>query len=408
MSNFLIDYQCPQCGAPATLQETDHLFACEFCKVKSYLLSRVYRYLLPNSAPEGKELIYLPYWRFKGMLFSCVPDGIQHRIVDVSHLGLTSPYFPPSLGLRSQTLKLKFVSPDTKGVFLRPSLKYQEAEKIIEERLAAVFPKPIYTQGFIGEALSIIYSPFYVNGRVYDAVLNRSTSPDLPPEFDISQYQGGPANWEVKFVPALCPHCGWDLDGERDSLALDCVNCNSVWFPGKEGFANISFAHIPVGGDPSIFLPFWRIKARTSGIALDSYADLVKVANLPKVVQEEWKSKEFRFWAPAFKVRPESFMKFSRNLTLSQPDGDWPHTLPDAPLYPVTLPVQEAAESLKLTLASFIKPPGIMYPRLPDIEIDAESFFLVYVPFHERGMELYHEPFRLRINKNLLAYARHL
>lgn len=408
MTHLLVEYQCPQCGAPATLQETDHLFTCEFCRVKSYLLSRIYRYLLPSSAPEDKELVYLPYWRFKGMLFSCVQGGIRHRIVDVSHQGITSPYFPPSLGLRSQTLKLRFVTPGTRGLFLKPSLKLRETEKVIQERLAAYFPKPVYTQGFIGEALSIIYSPFYVNGRVYDAVLNRPASPELPPEFDISQYLGGQPSWEVKFVPALCPNCGWDLDGERDSLALDCKNCNTVWLPAKEGFTRVTFAHIPAEGKPSIYVPFWSVKARSSGILLESYADLVRVANLPMVVKEEWKERGFRFWSPAFKVRPESFLRFSTTLTLAQPEGEWVPELPDAPLYPVTLPVREAAESLKLTLASFIKPPGIMHPKLPEIDIKAESFLLVYIPLKQRGSELYNELFRLRINQNLLAYARRL
>ncbi|MGD9137268.1 MAG: hypothetical protein PVH42_10930, partial [Desulfobacterales bacterium] len=35
--NVLIEYQCPQCGAPATIEETDRLFTCQFCRVNSYL-----------------------------------------------------------------------------------------------------------------------------------------------------------------------------------------------------------------------------------------------------------------------------------------------------------------------------------------------------------------------------------
>ena len=96
-SNLLIEHQCPQCGAPATLEETDHLFSCEFCRVKSYLLSRVFRYVLPHNAPSNKELVFLPYWRFKGMLFFCISNGIKQKIVDVSQQGISSPLFPPSL-----------------------------------------------------------------------------------------------------------------------------------------------------------------------------------------------------------------------------------------------------------------------------------------------------------------------
>ncbi len=57
-SNLRIDYQCPQCGAPAELAETDRLFTCVFCRVKSYLLeSGYFRYRLPHKAPAGQELI---------------------------------------------------------------------------------------------------------------------------------------------------------------------------------------------------------------------------------------------------------------------------------------------------------------------------------------------------------------
>ena len=407
-SNLLIEHQCPQCGAPATLEETDHLFTCTFCRVKSFLLSKVFRYTLPHAAPENKELIHIPYWRFKGMLFSCISSGIKNRIVDVSHQGVVSPYFPASLGLRSQTLKLRFVSPETQGRFVKPGLSYRETEQMIEERFSAMLRETIFTQSFIGDALSIIYAPFYVDNKLYDAVLNRPVSPELPEDFDASILEGGPSNWRIKFIPAMCPDCGWDLEGERDSLALDCRNCNSVWQSGKDGFMKLKFGHMASNSEQVRFLPFWRIKANISGIELDSYADLVQVANLPKVVQDQWKDVAFRFWVPAFKVRPEDFLRFGRNMTLSQPQPDWVSNLPNGNLHPVTLPIHEAVESLKTTLASFIKPPGIMYPKLPEIDIKGTGFFLAYIPFNEKGSELTQPDFRLRINKTLLAYGRHL
>ena len=101
------------------MEETDRLFACKFCRVKSYLeASGVFRYMLPSTAPASKELLYFPYWRFKGMLFSCAGNGVGHKFVDVSHQAVSSPIFPVSLGLRSQALKLKFVTPETEGKFV--------------------------------------------------------------------------------------------------------------------------------------------------------------------------------------------------------------------------------------------------------------------------------------------------
>jgi hypothetical protein len=269
-------------------------------------------------------------------------------------------------------------------------------------------PKPIFHQDFVGQTLSKIYSPFYVNGRVYDGVLNRPVSNKMADDFDPASLPGGPPDWRIRFVPALCPNCGWDLSGERDSLALICQNCNSLWYPGGDRLTKLKFGHIPNGQDHVTYLPFYRISANVSGIELDSYADLVKAANLPKVVQEEWKDTAFRFWSPAFKVRPEDFLRFSCYVTLSQPREKLTPELPTGKLYPVTLPVEEAAESLKLCLASFIKPRKVLFPQLQEITIKPKGFLLVYIPFHEKGNELSCPPFRLRINKNLLAFARHL
>ena len=407
-SRLLIEFQCPQCGAPATLEETDHLFSCGFCKVNSYLLSSVYRYVLPHSAPEDKELLFFPYWRFKGMFFSCVSNGINHRIVDVSYPAVRSEYFPMSLGLRSQTLKLRFLSPDMEGHFLDTSLPHQKMMQIVEERYDASLPKPIYHWDFIGETLSQIYAPFYVNGKVYDAVLNRPVSPSLPDDFQTTTLPGGHPQWSLRFVPALCPTCGWDLKGQRDSLALNCNNCNSVWYPGKEKLKKLKFAYLPEEGDNIIYLPFYRIKAVVSGLELSSYADLIRVANLPKVVQEDWEDRPIYFWSPAFKVRPDDFLRFARNLTLSQPEGKWEYEFPKAQIYPVTMPLTEAVESLKLGLASFMKPQRILFPKLQETEIRPKNFLLIFIPFHERAHELTQPAFQLNISKNLMRYARHL
>jgi hypothetical protein len=407
-SNLIIEHQCPQCGAPATLEETDHLFSCEFCKVKSYLLSRVYHFMLPHAAPDDKELIFFPYWRFKGMLFSCVSDGIKERLVDISHQAIQTPYFPASVGLRSQTLKLRFVNPEIEGRFLKPSLAYQTMLSITKERFSDSLPKPIFLQSFVGESLSLLYSPFYVDSRIYDGVLNRPVSAELPDDVDISSYAGGRADWQPRFIPAQCPECGWDLQGARDSLALHCRNCKTLWQSQKEKFIKLKYAHLPHQGAKATFLPFWRLKADTSGLDLASYADLVRYANIPKVVQEHWEEQPFHFWCPAFKVRPIDFLRFSRNLTLSQPQGDWLPHLSDGDPYPVTLSIMEAVQSLKLNLASFIKPRRKLFPILEELEIKARSFTLIYLPFIERGNELSLPEFRLRINRNLLTYAKHL
>jgi len=407
-SRLLIDHQCPQCGAPITLEETERLFTCPFCRVKSYLVTRDYfRYMLPHAAPAGKSLIFLPYWRFKGSFFVSLPGGIKSRIVDVSQQAAPSPLFPVSLGLRSQTLKLRFVSPENEGVFLKPKVSSKDLLRLAEETLTSSTREPMFAKSFIGETLSQIYSPFYVTEKVFDAVLNRPVSPALAEGFDISAMEGGKPDWRIEFIPTLCPNCGWDLQGEKNALALSCKNCNSLWMNKGKGFAKLEYGLFPSETPDSVYFPFYKIRADVSGITLSSYADLVKTANMAKVVQGGWEEKPFRFWTPAFKIRPQDFLFFSRNLTLSQPPKEYVTQLPQGEVLPVTLPVQDAVESLKINLASFIKPPK-MLQVLDTVEIKVKSLVLVYIPFQRSGNELFQPAFNLRTNKTLLQYAKHL
>jgi len=408
-SNFLIDYRCPQCGAPAVLDETDRLFFCEYCRVKSYLITRDYfRYTLPSKAPENKKLLYFPYWRFKGMLFSCVSDGVRHKFIDVSHQAVNSRFFPISVGFRSQALKLKFVTPDTEGRFLEPDQPFDKIMDIFEERFKGSLPKPVFHQAHIGESLSLIYSPFYVNNRVYDAILNEPVSSSLPDDFDTSNFSGGRLDWKIGFLPTLCPECGWDMEGRRDSLVLICRNCDSLWQPDGKKFKKLIFAHIPEKEKNIIYLPFWRIRADVSEVNLKSYADMVRIANLPKVVKQEWYDMKFSFWSPAFKVRPQTFLPLAQKMTLFQPQYKLIYKLPNSELYPVTLPFSEALETLKINLAGFMKPRKKLLPKLSDIKIRPRSFLLVYVPFIIKHHELIGLSSNFTITKNQLKMAGNL
>jgi hypothetical protein len=405
----LIEHQCPQCGAPATMEETDRLFTCEFCRVKSYLVAKdVFRYLLPSRAPESKNLLYFPYWRFKGMLFSCAGNGVAHKFVDVSHQAVSSHLFPVSLGFRSQALKLKFVKRETAGRFLKPTQSFEQVEKNFEDRFGKSLPKPVLHQAHIGETLSLIYSPYYMQQGLYDAVLNRPTAVTKIDEFEIDQLPTESPDWSIHFMATLCPHCGWDLEGEKDSLVLLCKNCTSAWYPVGKKLKKIKFGKHTSADRNAIYLPFWRIRPEISGLSLDNYADLIQVANLPKVIQPGWEDIGFRFWAPAFKVRPKIFLQLSKNMTLSQLYNEPDEELPEHRHHPITLPVTEAIESLKVNLASFLKPKNHLPDILPAIDISAKSFVLVYVPFIEKHHEFVQPQIHFAINKNIIALSHNL
>jgi hypothetical protein len=391
------------------LEETDRLFVCEYCRVNSYLISDdFFRYVLPHPAADDYEVIYFPYWRFKGMLFFCGPTNIQERFVDISQQAIDTEYFPFSVGVRSQAMKIRFVTPDAPGRFLKPTLDYQKIFGAFEQRFGKSLPRPILHQAHIGETLSLIYSPFYVKDKLYDAILDKPISGALPQEFNLDDFSATDPRGHIGFVSTLCPHCGWDLEGERDALVLRCKNCDSTWYPVGKKLKQMKFAHVAGSAENTTYLPFWRIRAELSGLELNSYADLIKIANLPKAVQNDWHDIVFRFWIPAFKVRPRIFLRLASQVTIVQPQDDLLPRLPDRRIHPSNLPVEEAIECLKLTLASFMKPRQTLTEKLPEINVTAKSFTLVYLPFNEEHHEFIHPDYQIAINKNVMSLARNL
>ncbi|MDM8517379.1 hypothetical protein QUF76_14345 [Desulfobacterales bacterium HSG16] len=225
-SDFIIEHQCPQCGAPAELEETDRIFTCDYCRVTSCLLQhRYFRYILPHKAPDGTDIVYFPYWHFRGFHLACTKDKIVKRFVDSTCQAMKSDIFPFSLGLRSQTLKLKFATDETDGNFIKPNIPKPQVMDIFKARFLHFFDDPPAHQAFIGESLSLIYAPFYVKDVLYDAVLNKPATNSLPddvkPEnLKVACYPPRRSNWRIGFTPAICPECGWDLTGKRNAIVF--------------------------------------------------------------------------------------------------------------------------------------------------------------------------------------------
>jgi hypothetical protein len=409
VTSFVIEHQCPQCGAPAELEETDRLFQCGYCRVKSYLTAPdFFRYTLPHHAPAGKELIYFPYWRFKGMLFSCLKRKIDMRFLDLSHQALGSVHFPVNIGFRGQTQKLRFAAAREGCTFVRPDVAFEEVLTLWRDQFSAKLPKPILHQEFIGETWSMIYAPFYLNDRVMDAVLNEPVSTARADEITGGLPQADDRQWPIDFLATLCPHCGWDLAGERDALVLGCDNCHRLWWERKGRLEQLKAAHVPTKDPAPVYLPFWRIQTDVSPIALETYADLVKAANLPKVVQPGWDRTPFYFWNPAFKVRPQSYLTIASNVTLNQPHDKIEPGRPKGVTLPVNLPLKEAVETLKLNLAQFIRPLERRPELIPRAEIRPRRFLLIYLPFQDTPFELVQPEINLAVSKSALAHAKNL
>ena len=345
------------------------------------------------------------------MVFSLERTGVTERFVDSSLLALRSQPFPVSLGVRPQVLRLRHLTPGIEGAILLPEMPFQGypllTDPAPEARSLAAGGRGSSAKAFIGELVSLIYAPFHVReGVLFDAVLERPLAqlagnlPDvLPPEQELPG--------KIHFLPMLCPGCGWDLEGEKNALVLLCRNCNSAWqaSPG-DNFEQVAFAFTSIIDDGSLYLPFWRIRAEISGVSLRSYADLVRLANLPKAIQSQWEEHPLAFWIPAFKIQPQLFLRLARSFTTAQPLQDVQDDIPRAPLHPVSLPLSEAIESIRVLLASLAVKRELLLAKLSEILINIEEQNLVYVPFALKGSELIQSAMQLSINANALNWGK--
>jgi len=158
----------------------------------------------------------------------------------------------------------------------------------------------------------------------------------------------------------------------------------------------------------TLYLPFWRLRVSSTGIPINSYADFIRITNQPKVVQKEWETDDMSFWSPAFKIRPQIFLRVSCQLTISQKDFKMKAGLPKQNLHPITMPQSEAVQSLKLIFAGLSLTKRRTFPMLPDVEFTVKDAGLVYLPFTDKGHDLVQPKMGLSINKNALHFGRHL
>jgi ribosomal protein S27AE len=369
--SLLVEHQCPQCGGPVTLQETDRLFSCGFCRVRLYITSpgRL-RYCLPPTAPSAEDIAYIPYWRFRGMSFSLRPYEIRNRVLDTSYLASPQDFMPHTLGVRAQAMKLRFAFPEMKAAFLSSATPLEDVVARAEKMSVAASPGKVFHRAFIGETVSIIYSPVYVRGRgIYDAVLNRPVAKYTLLRADGFGSVDRGRGWQVRFLPALCPNCGWDLAGERDSMVLLCGNCDSAWRVSKGSLARQDFAIVPESGKGVVYLPFWRLRARVDGLDVASYADLLRLANLPRAAQPGLQKKALHFWSPAFKLHPKVYLRLAMQVTTGNPEDGFKTTLSGASHYPVTVDSTEAAEAARVTLAALSVAKKKVFPIIPEVDI---------------------------------------
>ena len=50
-----------------------------------------------------------------------------------------------------------------------------------------------------------------IAAAVYALIAMQQTFQGKPGDFDVEGLAGGRPGWETRFIPALCPACGWDM-----------------------------------------------------------------------------------------------------------------------------------------------------------------------------------------------------
>ncbi|MBI5844617.1 MAG: hypothetical protein HZB23_08115 [Deltaproteobacteria bacterium] len=413
--NFKIEHPCPQCQAPVILDETDRMLICPACRVRVHITSRgPFRYYM--EAPEGSgDFLYLPYWRLKGTVYKAVSSfKIDPVSLDSAHVGLKGAFALKDLPNNTKSPQLRFAERGVAGRFVPPELdlfqvlgKMDKAASGLKETASG---PETYENAWVGESAGVIFAPYALDGGNVVDLINKKPVGPAPEQAAIDALAGAATDelhWMPRFLSSMCPQCGFDLKGDKTAEVFLCKVCNMGWYPRGDEFRPILVRTIPGKGNDLVYLPFWCIGSSIKGVKLDTYADLIRVANLPKAIKKEWETDDFYFWIPAFKIHPHLFLRVAKQVTITPFLGAMEARVPDSgSLLPVNFPLVEAMQSLKSVLATFGTPKRTIFLKLPEISITPKKGMLVYVPCTPRGGELVQEELGIAVSKQALIYGK--
>ncbi len=411
-----ISHLCPSCGGPVDMDEMDRLVTCPFCDVQNYMVDRgLLRYVLPDNIPDRiprKEIFYFPYLRCKGTIFSCRGSEFDYKIMDTTHQGLFSINMPLSLGLRPQAMRLRPVSKGHGGKFIvreESTVEIMQRAAKIAENVTAIATEPLYHRAFIGETVSCIYLPIYIEQeQIYDGILNRPLGKAEAWLHDSKKSVRHRPQWEPRFIATLCPQCGAVMDGTSDCHILYCFNCHCCCAEKGGKLVPVSYRSLSSRKKRSLSLPFWRLEVTTNGIPVSNLAHFLQITNHPVVITRRHQQRNMEFWIPAFKIRPKLFLKLAKGATLQQicfPEGE---KRLYQPLFPVTLPLKEAKQAMKSVIAATALNRRKVLAKLPSVNFIIKRSSLIFLPFEDTGHDLIQEHIPLTIASSAVRFGRKL
>jgi len=390
---------CPQCGAAVSLEMGDPLLRCDYCRTSLYMVPRdgTFRYLLniPDVSEDTSGLVWLPYWRFRGLRYSVGPGdsigahlvdttvGASRMIPDASSLGIS----PQAAGTRLATGHADMPSPD---------MDMRSALMAADTRLRTLEDTPALLYRFVGESRSLIYAPFRViakPGNTKQAMLravwgNRENFEIRMDRLNEAAGNSAGRNYSIKFLPLICPECASPLPEKTNALTLHCPNCSTLWGIHAGTFARMEHSFLPLpdtagAADKISFLPFWNLSLKLKNFPLENRADIRRMLVSWKPVLPQWEQESVPLLVPAFKLNPGLFLRIAASLSIA----DLELQGAKSPLtgrhvcYPVRLPMEEAAQAVKVILARMFVRHKKLLPHVPGIKLKIKRIRLLFLPF---------------------------
>jgi hypothetical protein len=345
----------------------------------------------------------------KGQTWSFGADGMRSSIVDMTQRAATCAGMPPSLGVRPQAMKLRFVTPETPGRFARTGVSFEDAVAARWKSIDDLEDEPPLHRILIGETASVIYQPVRFGKGLEDAILDRPMGPAPADRPDLEPLPSSGSESQIHFLSTVCPNCGSDLGGERDSLVQICSGCRRAWTVGMGTLVECPCRVVASTFVADIHLPFWRTSAVVEGLELRTFEDLIRHAQLPTLGRSSARrNAAISFWTPAFKLHPEHWARMARTLTLRQPDVCPSAESPNGDIIPVTLAAKGTPDAIRVVIATLAGVKEAILPKIGRIQAREAKSELVYVPFRASAHEISHPEMLVALSRNLLSFGRNI
>ncbi len=403
---WIASAQCPQCGGEVTIEVGDPVLSCGYCRTNLYIApDGPLTYRLPvapehEDAAKAGELFHLPYWRLRGISYRVAgsPPRVEGGLLDITAPATDFIPLGSNLGIRPQAARM-ILSPSLPDA-IEPTLKpervafAESGETFFKER-GELFSR------LIGEVKIVIQAPHMLLDTPEGWVLREA----FPDGRDISMTEevASQLKKEVErpkqardwtFLPLTCPNCAHGLAPAAGAVALLCTACRTAWFFQGRSFKRVPFVVMGHMEDGDRLFPFWNILFTAEGVNIVNRSDLIRWSIPYRPVPKGWEEETPALFIPGFKLSPNTFMRVSKAMTLlmDEPSHEELPVRAFVEAEPVRLPLMEAVEALKLSLAYMSVAKGKDVPDLAVIEPKVSGARLAFIPFSLVRNEWLHKP----------------